>query len=136
LRFGISGRGRRLDRERESERERKEGRKMAARAGRVLRQQCQRLYCTSSSLVYKPPAAHKSLETQEVVLARNCDSIPGLLRSANSLFSQGFFSVSFRFLLNISIRNLCNDLFPEMRSLLKQFGFESLVVHCSVMTEP
>ncbi|CAM6027806.1 unnamed protein product [Sphagnum balticum] len=62
---------------------------MAARAGRVLRQQCQRLYCTSSSLVYKPLAARKSLETQEVVLARNCDSIPGLFRSANSLFSQG-----------------------------------------------
>jgi hypothetical protein len=62
---------------------------MAARVGRVLRQQCQRLYCTS--LVYKPPAARKSLETQEVVLARNCDSIPGLFRSANSLFSQGFF---------------------------------------------
>jgi hypothetical protein len=89
LRFGISGRGRRLDTKKE--RERKEGRKMAARAGRVFRQQCQRLYCTSSSLVYKPPAAHKSLETQEVVLARNCDSIPGLFRSANSLFSQGFF---------------------------------------------
>jgi hypothetical protein len=87
LRFGISGRGRRLDTKKE--RERKEGRKMAARAGRVLRQQCQRLYCTSSSLVYKPPAAHKSLETQEVVLARNCDSILGLFRSANSLFSQG-----------------------------------------------
>jgi hypothetical protein len=94
---------------------------MAARVGRVLRQQCQRLYCTSSSLVYKPPAARKSLETQEVVLARNCDSIPGLFRSANSLFSQGFFFfVSFRFLLNISIRYLCNDLFPEMRSLLKK----------------
>jgi len=116
LRFAISGRGRRLEREREKGR--KEGRKMAARVGRVLRQQCQRLYCTSSSLAYKPPAARKSLETQAVVLARNCDSIPGLFRSANSLFSQGFFFVSFRFLLNISIRNLCNDLFPEMRSLL------------------